>query len=65
VDFILPASCYEVKYSDRVGREDVSHLKDVSLSRRLVITRSQGERLDGIELVPLWRFLMEARTVPG
>ena len=65
VDFILPGSCFEVKYMDRVDREDVSHLKDVSVPRKVVITRSQVGRLDGIELIPLWRFLMEKRTSTG
>jgi predicted AAA+ superfamily ATPase len=58
VDFVLPDSCYEVKYSDRVNLEDVSHLKDIAAKRRIVITRNQGGRLDGVELVPLWRFLL-------
>jgi hypothetical protein len=59
VDFILPDSCYEVKYSDRVILEDVSHLKDVKTNRRIVITRNQSGRLDGMDLVPLWRFMLE------
>jgi len=61
IDFILSDSCYEVKYSDKVGREDVSHLRDIGVGRKLVITRNQRGRLDGIEFVPLWRFLMEER----
>jgi len=59
IDFVLPDSCYEVKYSDRVNLEDVSHLKDVEAKRKIVITRNQGRRLDGIELVPLWRFMLQ------
>jgi len=59
IDFILLDSCYEVKYSDRVSSEDVSHLKDVDAKRRIVITRSESGRLDGVKLVPLWRFMLE------
>jgi len=67
IDFILPGSCYEVKYSDKVNKEDISHLKEVVAKRRFVITRNQSGRLDGIELVPLWRFLMgeKGREVMG
>jgi len=66
-DFTLPGSCYEVKYLDKVNKEDVSHLKGVVAKRRVVITRNQSGRLDGIELVPLWRFLMgeKGRKVMG
>jgi len=59
IDFIVPDSCYEVKYSDRVNSEDVAHLKDAKVKRRIVITRSQTGRMEGVELVPLWRFLLE------
>jgi hypothetical protein len=59
IDFILPDSCYEVKYSDRVHTEDVAHLTDAKTKHRFVITRNQAGRIDGVELVPLWRFLLE------
>lgn len=59
VDFVLPDSCYEVKYSDRLSLEDISHLKDLKAKQKIVITRSQSGRLNGVELVPLWRFLLE------
>jgi hypothetical protein len=65
VDFILPGSCYEVKYSDKVGPEDVSHLRDIEAGRKLIVTRNQSGRLDGVELVPLWRFLMADRPRRG
>ena len=56
---MLPDSCYEVKYTDKVREEDVSHLKDIAVDRRIIITKNQAGEIDGIELVPLWRFLME------
>jgi predicted AAA+ superfamily ATPase len=59
VDFILRGACYEVKYSDKVGNEDVAHLRDVRTDRKTVITRNQTGKIDGIEFVPLWRFLMD------
>lgn len=59
IDFVLPGACYEVKYSDKVRRDDVLHLKDVDADRRVVITRNQSGKIGGIELVPFWRFLME------
>jgi predicted AAA+ superfamily ATPase len=59
IDFILPDSCYEVKYSDGVHSEDIAHLKDAKVKRMTVITRSQIGRMEGVELVPLWRFLLE------
>lgn len=59
IDFILPDSCYEVKYSDRVNSDDVTHLADAKVKQRVVITRNQTGRMDGVNLVPLWRFLLE------
>jgi len=59
VDFVLPGACYEVKYSDKVSKDDVGHLGDMRASQRIVITRNQSGKIDGIELVPFWRFLME------
>jgi hypothetical protein len=61
VDFVLPGACYEVKYSDKVSKDDVGHLGDVRVNQRIVITRNQTGKIDGIELVPFWRFLMEER----
>ena len=61
VDFVLPGACYEVKYSDKVSKDDVGHLGDVRVDQRIVITRNQTGKIDGIELVPFWRFLMEER----
>jgi predicted AAA+ superfamily ATPase len=48
-----------VKYSDTVNADDVSHLRDVKVKKKVVITRNQAGRMEGIELVPLWRFLLE------
>ncbi len=62
VDFVLPDSCYEVKYSDRVNLDDVSHLKDLKAKRKIVITRNQSGRVDGVELLPLWRFMLEDKV---
>lgn len=59
VDFVLPASCYEVKYSDKVNADDVSHLRDVKVKRKIIITRDQAGKMEGTEFVPLWRFLLE------
>ena len=59
IDFVLPHSCYEVKYTDKVREEDVSHLRDITVGRRVAITRNQTGRIGDIELIPLWRFLME------
>jgi hypothetical protein len=59
VDFVLPGACYEVKYSDKVSKDDVGHLGDMRANQRIVITRNQSGKIDGIELVPFWRFLME------
>ena len=59
VDFVIPDSCYEVKYSDRVNPDDVSCLKDMNVKRKMVITRNHSGGFDDVELVPLWRFLLE------
>ena len=59
IDFMLSDSCYEVKYTDKVTEEDVSHLKNIGVARRVTITRNQKGKIGEIELVPLWRFLME------
>jgi len=61
VDFVLPGACYEVKYSDKVSRDDVIHLEDLRADRRVVVTRNQTGKIGGIDLVPFWRFLMEER----
>lgn len=58
VDFILPDSCYEVKYSDKVAMEDVAHLKAIDVENRVVVTKSKSASIEGIEFIPLWRFLM-------
>ncbi|MGQ9587438.1 MAG: ATP-binding protein [Thermoplasmata archaeon] len=65
VDFVLPGACYEVKYSDKVDMDDVAHLEDLDADRRIVVTRTQEGRLRGIELVPLWRFLIGEALRPG
>ncbi len=62
VDFIMPGECIEVKYTDRVGPGDVSHLMHLKVGRRTVVTRNQSGRLEGVNLVPLWRFLMQEKT---
>lgn len=59
IDFILPESCLEVKYSDRVNPEDVSRIREAKVKRRIIITRTQAGRMKDVELVPLWRFLLE------
>lgn len=59
IDFVLPDSCYEVKYTNKIREEDVSHLNDIAVDRRVTITRDQTGKIGGIELIPLWRFLME------
>lgn len=61
VDFVVPGSCYEVKYADKVGGDDVAHLEDVDVDRRVVVTRNQSGKIGEVGLVPLWRFLMEDR----
>ncbi|MBN1677411.1 MAG: ATP-binding protein [Candidatus Thermoplasmatota archaeon] len=65
VDFVLPGACYEVKYSDRVNRDDVIHLRDMNADRKVVVTRNQAGRIDGMELTPFWRFLMEEGQAGG
>jgi len=59
VDFVRGDECYEVKYMDRVPPDAVSHLKQLKVGRRTVITRNHSGKADGIDYVPLWRFLLE------
>lgn len=60
VDFIVGNTAYEVKYKDQLTTEEIEHmlrLKDID--RRIVITRNLAGDLDGIELMPLYRFLSD------
>lgn len=54
----MPDSCYEVKYSDRVNSEDISHLEDVKVKKRTVIDRNQTGRIGDVDLAPLWSLLL-------
>lgn len=65
IDFILPGECYEVKYSDNVHMEDISHLRSFDAPRKVVVSRNQSGKLEGIELIPLWRFLMSRGATIG
>ena len=59
VDFILRDSCYEVKYSDNVASEEVAHLRGVDVRSRTVVTKGKSGHSNGIDFVPLWRFLTD------
>lgn len=59
IDFVLEDACCEVKYSDRVHPEEVSHLEELDVTRRVVVTRNHSGKVGGIEFVPLWRFLRD------
>ena len=58
VDFISRNTAWESKYKTRITEKDLVNLKGLKRpTKKVVITRDAEGREDGIDLLPLWRFL--------
>ncbi len=58
VDFISRNTAWESKYMTRITEKELANLKGLKRpTKKVVITRDVEGREDGIDLVPLWRFL--------
>ncbi len=60
VDFIMGKTAWEVKYKSAVEEKDLSGLKRLKgFKSRTMVTKDREGEVDGVMLVPLWRFLLE------
>ncbi len=66
VDFIARNTAWESKYKTRITEKDLVNLKGLKgPTKKVVITRDVEGREDGIDLLPLWRFLTRAAEGAG
>jgi len=62
VDFVLDKNAWEVKYKDSINDRDLKNMMSLgNYKKRTVLTRSCEEKLDGIELRLMWKFLLETK----
>jgi predicted AAA+ superfamily ATPase len=60
IDFITKDCVYEVKYKTEIEEDDIKSLKKIrGKKRRIVITYKLNEKRDGIEFIPLYKFIVE------
>jgi predicted AAA+ superfamily ATPase len=60
IDFITKDCIYEVKYKVEIDDDDIKPLKKVrGKKRKIVITYDLDEKRDGIEFIPLYKFITE------
>jgi predicted AAA+ superfamily ATPase len=60
VDFVLGKQAWEVKYKNKIDPKDISNLTNLrGYSKRTLITYDSSGDMDGVTLVPLWKFLLE------
>ena len=60
VDFVMGGSAWEVKYRDSVESQDLKGLASLRKCKaRTVITRNREGEMDGVELLPMWKFLRD------
>jgi len=58
VDFLSGGVAWESKYKTRLTDKDLGNIKRLRRpARRVVVTRDAEGRDEGVELLPLWRFL--------
>ena len=59
VDFISRNVAWESKYKSNISEADLVNLKGLKRpTKKIVITRDLEGRQEGIDLLPLWRFMM-------
>jgi len=60
VDFVQGKQAYESKFKSRISDEDVAPIKKLrGHPKKTVITESKEGNINGVDLIPLWRFLLE------
>ena len=60
IDFITKDCVYEVKYKVEIDDDEIKHLKKIrGKKRKIVITYNVSEKRDGIEFIPLYKFVIE------
>lgn len=61
VDFVRGKTAWEVKYKSDVEEKDLAGLKRLrGFKSRTMVTKDRDGEVDGVMLVPLWRFLLES-----
>jgi len=59
IDFVRGKNAWESKYKDSLTDNDVNKLKNLKgYYSKTIITKTKEERIDSVELIPLWKFLL-------
>ena len=62
VDFVHDKTAWEVKYKDTVDVQDMKSMEALrKYKTRLILTRTREETVNGMELRPMWKFLLDER----
>jgi len=59
VDFVRGKKAWESKYKDDISEEDLRNLRNLRGHSKTMITKTKEGKIDGIELIPLWKFLLK------
>ncbi len=59
VDFVRGNMAWESKYKDNIAEEDLKNLRNLRGYSKAVITRTKEGDMNGVTLIPLWRFLLQ------
>ena len=60
IDFITKYCVYEVKYKANIDDDEIKHLKKIGNNKKkIVITYNLHEIRDGIEFIPLYKFILD------
>ena len=66
VDFLSRGAAWESKYKTKLTEKDLGNIQRLKRpARRVVVTKDAEGREDGIELLPLWRFLTQESEAEG
>lgn len=64
IDFVFDEYAVEVKYRDRISKEDLKVLKRArGYKKKVVITKNVNGEIEGIRLIPLYMFLLDGLDV--
>jgi predicted AAA+ superfamily ATPase len=64
IDFVRGKEAWEVKYKSAIDEKDVVGIKRLrGYKSRTVVTKDKEGKVDGISLLPLWKFLLENERV--
>lgn len=59
VDFILGKKAVESKYKSKISEDDISPIKKLrGFKSKIVVTKDYEEIINGVECIPLWKFLL-------